>query len=129
MGSAISSEKMPLSIAFEKAYKDRWGESLEAGHGPAPSYEAVYILAEAIERAGSPDADALVAELEKTDRVGIMGRIKFDEGHQAIYGMDPESSAIGAVFQWNSDGTRSIVFPPALADGKIKLPKGLTPVK
>jgi len=129
MGSAISSEKMPLSVAFEKAYQKRWGESLEAGHGPAPSYEAVYILAEAIERAGSLDADALVAELEKTDRIGIMGRIKFDEGHQAIYDMDPETSAIGAVFQWNSDGTRTIVFPPALANGKIRLPEGLTPVK
>jgi branched-chain amino acid transport system substrate-binding protein len=128
MGSAISSEKMPLSVAFEKAYRKRWGESLEAGHGPAPSYESVYILAEAIERAGNLDADALVEELEKTDRVGVMGRIKFDEGHQAIYDMDPESSAIGAVFQWNSDGTRSIVFPPALADSKIKLPEGLTPV-
>lgn len=129
MGSAISSEKMPLSVAFEKAYQKRWGESLEAGHGPAPSYEAVYILAEAIERAGSLDAEALVAELEKTDRVGIMGRIRFDEGHQAIYDMDPETGAIGAVFQWNGDGTRSIVFPPALADGKIRLPEGLTPVK
>jgi len=129
MGSAISSEKMPLSVAFEKAYRKRWGESLEAGHGPAPSYEAVYILAEAIERAGSLDGDALVAELEKTDRIGIMGRIKFNEGHQAIYDMDPETSAIGAVFQWNSDGTRTIVFPPALANGKIRLPEGLTPIK
>ena len=129
MGSAISSEKMPLSVAFEKAYRKRWGESLEAGHGPAPSYESVYILAEAIERAGSLDADALVVELEKTDRVGIMGRIKFDEGHQAIYDTDPETSAIGAVFQWNGDGTRTIVFPPVLADGKIRLPEGLTPVK
>lgn len=129
IGSAISSEKMPLSGAFEKAYQERWGESLEAGHGPAPSYESVYILVEAIERAGSLDPDALVEELEKTDKIGVMGRIKFDEGHQAIYDMDPESSATGAVFQWNSDGTRTIVFPPALADGKIRLPEGLTPVK
>jgi len=129
MGSAISSEKMPLSVAFEKAYKKRWGESLEAGHGPAPSYESVYILAEAIERAGSLDADAIVAELEKTDRIGVIGRIKFDEGHQAIYDMDPENSAIGAVFQWNSDGSRTIIFPQALADGKIRLPEGLTPAK
>jgi branched-chain amino acid transport system substrate-binding protein len=128
MGSAITSGKMPFSVGFEKAYRKRWGESLEAGHGPAPSYESVYILVEAIERAGTLDADALVEELEKTDRVGVMGRIKFDEGHQAIYDMDPESSAVGAVFQWNSDGTRSIVFPPALADRKIKLPEGLTPV-
>ena len=129
MGSAISSSKMAKSTAFSGAYLKRWGKPLEAGHGPAPSYESVYILAEAIERAGSLDADAIVAELEKTDRQGVMGRIKFDEGHQAAYGMNPEETAVAAVFQWNEDGGRTIVFPPDLADGKIVLPKGLKPAK
>ncbi|NNG01302.1 MAG: ABC transporter substrate-binding protein [Desulfobacteraceae bacterium] len=129
MGSAISSAKMPLSVAFEKAYDARWGKPLEAGHGPAPSYEAVYILAEAIERAGSIEPDAIVAELKKTERNGIIGHIKFDEGHQAIFDMDPATSAVAAVFQWNADGSRTIVFPPALAEGKIQLPEGLKSAK
>ncbi len=129
MGSAISSAKMPKSVAFAKAYQKKWGVPIEAGHGISPSYESVYLLAEAIERAGSVAADAIVAELKKTDRVGVMGRIKFDEGHQVVYDMDPDSSAMAAVIQWNNDGSRSIVFPPSIADGKINLPAGLKSAK
>jgi branched-chain amino acid transport system substrate-binding protein len=129
VGSAISSSKVAPSTAFELAYTKRWGKSLEAGHGPAPTYASVHILAEAIERAGSLDADAIVAELEKTDRQGVMGRIKFDDGHQVVYGMNPAESAVAAVFQWTVDGGRTIVFPTALAEGEIALPEGLAPAK
>ncbi len=129
MGSAIASDKMPASKAFENAYLKRWGKPLEAGHGPAPTYDSVYILKEAIERAGTLDPDALVAELKKTDRQGVMGRIRFDEGHQVVYDMDPKESAVAVVFQWNPDGTRTIVFPPSLAEGTIQLPPGLTAAK
>ena len=129
MGSAISSAKVPASKAFAEAYEKKWGVPIEAGHGISPSYESVYLLAEAIQRAGSVDADAIVAELEKTDRVGVMGRIKFDDGHQVIYDMDPETYAVAAVIQWNDDGSRSIVFPASIADGTIKLPAGLKAVK
>lgn len=129
VGSAISSSKVAPSTAFEQAYTKRWGKPLEAGHGPAPSYESVHILAEAIERAGSLDADAIVAELKKTDRQGAMGRIKFDEGHQVVYGMNPAESAVAAVFQWTADGGRTIVFPTDLAEGEIVLPKGLAPAR
>ena len=129
MGSAISSAKVPGSVAFAEAYEKKWGVPIEAGHGISPSYESVYLLAEAIERAGSVDADAIVAELKKTDRVGVMGRIKFDEGHQVVYDMDPEKAAVAAVLQWNNDGSRTIVFPPSIADGKIQLPAGLKSAK
>ncbi len=125
MGSAISSGKVPASKSFAEAYEKKWGGPIEAGHGISPSYESVYLLAEAMERAGSVDADAVVAELKKTDRVGVIGRIKFDEGNQVVYDMDPETSAVAAVIQWNDDGSRSIVFPASIADGTIKLPAGL----
>jgi branched-chain amino acid transport system substrate-binding protein len=129
MGSAITSKRVPKAVAFHKAYKKRWGKNLEAGHGPAPAYESVFILAEAIERAGTLDADAIVAALEKTDRMGAMGRMKFDKGHQIIYGLDPSKTAVAAVFQWKAGGGRTIVFPPAIADGKIELPPGLKSLK
>jgi len=129
MGSGVFSAKMEKSKAFADAYKNRWGVPVEAGHGISPSYESVYLLAEAIERAGSVDADAIVAELEKTDRAGVMGQIKFDEGHQVIYDMDPAKSAVAAVLQWNNDGSRTIVFPPAIAEGETKLPAGLKSAK
>lgn len=129
LGSAIASEKVPQSVAFDEAYKKRWGEPLEAGHGPAPSYESVYILTEAIERADSLEPDAIVAELEKTDRMGAMGRMKFDEGHQIVYDVDPSKTSVAAVFQWTKEGGRTIVYPESIAAGKIQLPAGLKSAK
>jgi branched-chain amino acid transport system substrate-binding protein len=129
LGSAIASEKLPQSVAFYKAYEKRWGKPMEAGHGPAPAYESVYILAEAIERAGSVDPDALVTEIEKTDRMGAMGKMKFNEGHQIIYDLDPANSAVAAVFQWTDEGNRVLVYPESIASGKIRLPAGLKAAK
>lgn len=118
----IGSMKYPLATKFHNAYKKRYGKYIEAGHGPAPSYESVYILKEAIERANSLDSNAIVAALEKTDRKGVMGRITFSSYHQTIYGVDPAETAAGCFFQWSEKGQRIIVYPPALAEGEITLP-------
>jgi branched-chain amino acid transport system substrate-binding protein len=118
----MPSEKYGPAKTFYNAYKQRYGEGIQSGHGPAPSYESVYILKEAIERAGSLDADALVSAIEKTDRQGVMGRIKFDEGHQVIYGTDPSQTATSCFFQWTEEGRRTIVYPQVLAEGDIVLP-------
>jgi branched-chain amino acid transport system substrate-binding protein len=129
LGSAIASAKVPQSMEFFNKYKSVFGNEIQAGHGIAPAYESVYILAEAIERADSLDPDAIVAEIQKTDRMGVMGRIKYDEGHQVVYGTDPNDSAIGLVFQWTEDGKRKIVFPESIAEAKIQLPPGLKSMK
>ncbi len=129
LGSAMPSDMHAPSREFYDAYKKAYGKEIQAGHGPAPSYESVYILKEAIERAKSIDPDAIVVELEKTDRMGVMGRVKFDEGHQAIYGFDPKETCVSTVFQWTEDGKRTIVFPASIAEGKIQLPAGLKAVK
>jgi branched-chain amino acid transport system substrate-binding protein len=129
LGSAIYSDKHAPSKAFYDSYRNVYGKALQAGHGPAPAYESVYILAEAIERAGSLEPDAIVAELGKTDREGVMGRVRYDEGHQAVFGNDPQENAVAAVFQWTDNGRRVIVFPESLAEAKIQLPPGLTSLK
>lgn len=129
LGSAIPVAKYPPAEKFYNAYKEKYGEPMEAGHGPAPSYDSVYILKEAIERAGSLDPDKLVAEIEKTDREGVIGRIKFDEGHQVIYGNDPTKTAAACVFQWTEDGKRVIVFPQSIAEGDIQLPSWVKEAK
>jgi branched-chain amino acid transport system substrate-binding protein len=118
----MPSEKYAPAKNFYNKYKSTYGKGIQSGHGPAPSYETVYILKEAIERAGSLDPDAIVAEIEKTDRRGVMGRIRFDEGHQVIYGTDPAETAVGAFFQWTDDGKRKIVYPKSVAEGDIILP-------
>ncbi|MCG6909276.1 MAG: ABC transporter substrate-binding protein [Deltaproteobacteria bacterium] len=129
LGSAMPSDMYPPSKVFYDAYKKTYGKEMQAGHGPAPAYESVYILKEAIERAKSLDPDAIVAELEKTDRMGVIGRVKYDEGHQAVYGFDPKETCVSTVFQWTADGKRTIVFPASIAEGKIQLPAGLKSAK
>ena len=118
----MPSEKYAPAKKFYDAYKQAYGKGIQSGHGPAPSYESVYILKEAIERAGSLEADALVAAIEKTDRQGVMGRVKFDEGHQVVYGTDPAQTSVACFFQWTEDGKRKIIYPKALAEGEITLP-------
>jgi branched-chain amino acid transport system substrate-binding protein len=129
IGNSMSSPKVPKSQTFTNKYRATFGKDIQSGHGVSPSYESVYILAEAIERAGSLDPDAIVAELEKTDRMGVMGRVKYGPGHQVIYGLDPNETSVGAVIQWTEDGKRKIVFPASLATGTMHLPKGLKSMK
>ncbi len=122
LGSGIATEKYAPCKKFYDDYQKKFGAPIESGHGPAPSYDSVYILAEAIERAGTLDPDKLVAEIKKTDRQGVIGRIKFDDGNQVIYGDDPTKTAVAAVAQWTSDGKRVIVFPASISEAAIKLP-------
>jgi branched-chain amino acid transport system substrate-binding protein len=118
----IPSTRWQPSMDFHRAYQTRFGRDIQAGHGPAPAYESVYVLAEAIEKAGSLNADAIVTALESTDRSGVMGRLRFHRGHQVIFGDDPNHDALGCIFQWQKNGLRKIVYPLAVADGEIVLP-------
>lgn len=129
LGSAIATAKYPPSQKFYDDYTKKYGGPIESGHGPGPSYDSVYLLAEAIERAGTLDPDKIVAELKKTDRQGVIGRIKFDDSNQVIYGDDPKKTAVGTVFQWTEDGKRVIVLPEPIAEGKIQLPAWIKAVK
>jgi branched-chain amino acid transport system substrate-binding protein len=129
LGSAMAASKLPASTDFMQKYQKKFGQEIQAGHGPAPSYESVYVLKEAIERSGSLDPDAIVAGLEKTDRRGVMGRIRYDEGHQAVFGFDPAETSVSLVSQWTDSGKRVVVFPDSLAESVIQLPAGLKSAK
>jgi branched-chain amino acid transport system substrate-binding protein len=107
------------SVTFYRAFRNHYGRPIQAGHGPAPAYDSVYILARALERAGSLDPDRVAAALEATDYQGAMGRVRFHRGHQTVFGVDPGENALGAVVQWAPPGTRRIVFPASIADGAI----------
>ena len=121
----IPVKAVPKSVAYNKNYGKRWGEDTRiklSGHGPGPSYDSVYVLADAIERAGTLAPNALISALEKTDLTGVIGRIKFAKDHQVVYGSDPKETAIGCAFQWRKPGVRVPVFPEVVAEGKIELP-------
>ena len=115
------SKATPWTMKFVEAYQKKYGLEPE-GYGTSSSYMAVYVLKDAIERAGSLDSDAVIAALEKTDMMGVYGRIKFDpKSHQVIPSVDPNEGAVGTIFQWQA-GKRIVVFPPKIAMGEVKLP-------
>jgi branched-chain amino acid transport system substrate-binding protein len=83
---------------------------------------AVYVLKDAIERAGSTDSDKVIAALENVNLMGVYGKISFDKkSHQIIPSLDPAQGAVTSIIQWQK-GRRVQVFPPKTAEGKIQLP-------
>jgi len=109
------------TMKFYNAYAKRWNVEPE-GLGSSSSYMAVYVLKDAIERAKSLDADKVVAELEKTDMMGVYGRLRFDpKSHQVIPATDPKEGAVGSILQWQA-GKRVVVYPKSIAMGEIQLP-------
>jgi branched-chain amino acid transport system substrate-binding protein len=121
----IPAKAVPKSVAFNENYGKRYGQKARmelSGHGPGPSYDAVYIYAKAVERAKTVEPDVVVKALEQTDMPGVIGRIKFGKDHQVVYGLDPKETALGCAFQWIKPGKRVVVFPEAVAEGKIQLP-------
>ena len=115
------SNATPWTMKFYNAYTKRWGVEPE-GLGTSSSYMAVHVLKDAIERAGSLAPDQVVAELEKTDVMGVYGRLRFDpKSHQVIPAADPKDGAVGSILQWQA-GKRVVVYPKSIATGEIKLP-------
>jgi len=120
--SIVPVKAVPASEKFYAAYKKKVGKAPGSSHGPGPAYDSVYILKEAIERAGTLDGDKLVEEIKKTDRKGVVGRMRFGKDHQVPYGTNPEEEGLLVDFQWQEPGKRVIVYPKAVATGKIQLP-------
>ncbi len=115
------SNATPWTMKFYDAYTKRWGVEPE-GLGTSSSYMAVYSLKEALERAGTLDPDGIVKELEKTDIMGVYGRLRFDpKSHQVIPADDPKEGAVGSILQWQA-GKRVVVYPKSIASGSIQLP-------
>ena len=105
---------------FYNAFEKRWNVPPRST-GCVSAYEAMFVLKDAIERAGSLKDDALIAALEKTNLEAVRGTIRFDENHQVVYGYDPKTSVLGCWVQWQ-DGNRVQIFPEVAAMGEIKLP-------
>ncbi len=85
-------------MKFVNAYKKKYGLEPE-GYGTSSSYMAVYVLKDAIERAGSLDPDKVVDALKKTDMMGVYGLIKFDpKTNQIVPSLDPKEGAVGTIF-------------------------------
>lgn len=111
----------PPSVKFSEAYMKKFKEDIQSGHGAAPAYDTVYVLANAIEKAGTLDPAKVVEAIQNSDMTGVVGRIKFDNSHQLIFGEDPKTAAVGAVMQWQK-GKMAVVWPQSIASDKIQKP-------
>jgi branched-chain amino acid transport system substrate-binding protein len=107
----------PKTIPYWDAYAKKYGH-VPGAYTNFATYDGVYILADAIKRAGSLDSEALVKALEATDYAGVSGRIKFSKRH------DPEAGPEFLPFtyiQWNK-GEMVTVWPPAMKSGEFVAP-------
>jgi len=108
----------PKTIPYWDAFVKKTGRSAPVYSGPG-AYDAIYVYAEAVRRARSTDADAVIKELEKIDYVGVLGRIQFDDSHDVKAG--PGFIQLGFA-QWQDKGERTIVWPKELRTGKATFP-------
>jgi len=107
----------PKTIPYWDRYTKKYGH-VPGAYTNFATYDGVYILVDAIRRAGSLDSDALVKALEATDHVGVSGRIKFSKRH------DPEAGPDFLPFtyiQWHK-GEMVTVWPPKMKTGEMQMP-------
>ncbi|MBU1277269.1 MAG: ABC transporter substrate-binding protein [Proteobacteria bacterium] len=89
----ITDKTIPFYDKYLKTFK-------EAPNYTAGTYDAVYILRDSIEKAGTIDSAKLVPFVEKTDMIGTSGRVVFDKSHDVKWG---PGFVTGLGTQWQGD--------------------------
>jgi branched-chain amino acid transport system substrate-binding protein len=110
IGNVVITER---TIPFFNRFVDKTGEFPLY---TAATHDTIFILKEAIERAGTIDSDVVVAKLQKTDFSGVGGRIVFT-GRDSPYPHDltwGPGYATGIGVQWR-DGELVTVWPDGRA--------------
>jgi len=69
-------EKMAGGAAFQKRYVARFNQPIQT-YAPF-TYDAVYIIVDAMKRANSTDPAKILAEMPSTDYKGVLGETQFD---------------------------------------------------
>lgn len=114
---AIRAPLTPKTVPFWDEFVKRFGTApVYTGVG---TYDAIYVYAEAVARAKSAEPDAVIKELEKTDYVGIAGKILFDDTHDVRTGPGLQNFLF---VQWYPNGDRIVVWPKEAATGKMIAP-------
>ncbi|MGN8198389.1 ABC transporter substrate-binding protein [Salinisphaera sp. RV14] len=116
--AAITPKTIPFANKFEKAF------GTSPSYTSYSTYDTLFILKNAIERAGTTNADALVKSLEKTDYVGTQGREQFlGRDAKFVHGLRFGKKYVsGIAIQWQH-GNPVVIWPASVADGKVELPK------
>ncbi|MDP2727357.1 MAG: ABC transporter substrate-binding protein [Dehalococcoidia bacterium] len=106
-------KQFPASMDFAENYR-KTHNGKEPQQASVVSYAALYILADAIQRAGSTDGPKLRDALEKTDLKTAYAQHKFDSNHDNV--------GFQNVVVQIQKGKRVAVFPDQYAEGKAIYP-------
>jgi branched-chain amino acid transport system substrate-binding protein len=83
--AGMALEKMPQGTVLDAKYQKRFGHPIQFD---APfTYDAVYIIVEAMKRANSTDAAKVVAAMPATDYKGVIGETTFDSKGDLQHGV------------------------------------------
>lgn len=77
-------EKMPKGPGFMRRYEKRFGTHPVLNSPFA--YDAVYVIAEAMKRAGSTAPDKILAAMPATNYEGVLGQTQFDSKGDLVHG-------------------------------------------
>lgn len=111
--SEITEKTVPYWDGFVEKY-----DRIPGPYTGLNTYDAVIILAQAIEQADSVDSEVLVETLESGSFTGAGGVIEFNERHGINVG---EELVPFTYIQWQ-DGEQVTVWPESLATGDVVLP-------
>jgi branched-chain amino acid transport system substrate-binding protein len=124
--ATATSEITDKTVPYAEAYNEEFdGYPVYSGYS---AYDAMYMLANAMESTGSTNGDDLVSELEGMSYTGTSGQLEFygqDEEfpHDIKFGPD---LAQGVFFQWQADsegnGAQEVVWPDELATTEYRSP-------
>ncbi|MDJ0270271.1 MAG: ABC transporter substrate-binding protein [Aigarchaeota archaeon] len=116
--------KIPVTdqlVPWTERYIEKYGP--EALNQAADTYEALQVIFQAIQKAGSTDPDKLVKALEENEFDTLRGKVKFTKYHQHMSWLGPpykiESSLGGPVGQWqlvNGEPKVVVVWPPTIGN-------------
>ena len=109
-------ELTPLATEFREAYVKAFGKA-PTDYKSRSIYDAILIAADAINRAGSVDAEKVVDALESTELLVTRGTARFSTetgGPEYHHWMPPM-----LVIQWQNK-EQVVLYPPEGATGKLK---------
>jgi branched-chain amino acid transport system substrate-binding protein len=111
----------PKTLPFVNAFQKKYGNF--PSYCGYTAYDDVYIIADAIKRAGTADSEKLVEAMEATDFEGNIGRVQFlPKGDPAVHGLKTGTGYItGLMLQWQN-GKQVNLWPAPLANGKLTFP-------
>jgi branched-chain amino acid transport system substrate-binding protein len=107
----------PRTIPFYDSFMRRHNNEVPL-YTASGAYDSLYILKEAIERAGTVSTNAVIEELKKTDYASTAGQVVFNREHDVTFG---QGYVMTVGVQWQ-DGRPQVFWPAGGGTVRYALP-------